>query len=407
MTRVTYCWIVLLIALLSVAPRVTLAGGIEVPMQSSKAAGQADAFTAQADDPSAIFYNPAGLTQLNGTQLSIGGYYLQPSFHFRGDNGADERMNLPSILPHVYVESDFGSENWRFGLGVNNVYGINENWGRTGALRTLVDKAHLSVINLAPTLAYRVDERLSIGVALNIYYGNLDLRRNVLLAAPPVPEGHFRLKGDDFAFGVTPGLMYKINETSQIGVYYRSPFTLDFEGRARISSSVIPEIGPSKTHESLNFPQSAGIGYAWRPTDALTLETDVIWTQWHTVDQFKIHSDDARFEGANLPADWKNGFTFRGGVQYKVNRHWVVRGGYAFSQNSVPESTFSPLVPDSNYHLAAAGIGYTTDRWSLDVAYEFIYRERRHIHDGVNSPIVDGTWDNHMNGVMLTLTMKL
>src|SRR5581483_1118627 len=73
------------------------AGGIEVPMQSARASAQADAFTAQADDPSAIFYNPAGLTQLHGTNISAGAYYLQPEFHFSGDDGSGERMGLPTV----------------------------------------------------------------------------------------------------------------------------------------------------------------------------------------------------------------------------------------------------------------------------------------------------------------------
>src|SRR5580704_13005300 len=90
------------------AGEIAFGGGIEVPMQGSRAAGQADAFTAQADDPSAIFYNPAGLTQLHGTQITAGAYYLQPLFKFEADSGDSERMTLPTVLPHLYAESDFG-----------------------------------------------------------------------------------------------------------------------------------------------------------------------------------------------------------------------------------------------------------------------------------------------------------
>ncbi len=399
-------WLAGIALFLLTAPR-AFGGGIEVPMQGSRAAGQADAFTAQADDPSAIFYNPAGLTQLHGTQLSAGAYYLQPLFHFKGDDGSNERMNLPTVLPHLYAESDFDLERWRFGLGVNDVFGINEDYGNKGPLRTLVDKAQLEVVNIAPTLAYQVDDHLSLGIAFNVYYGYLNLERSAVLAAPPVPEGSFRLHGNDFAFGVTPGVMYKINEQSQIGAYYRSPFTLDFDGKARVTSSVIPEIGPSKAHAPLSFPQSFGVGYAYRPTPPWVVEADVIWTDWHVVDRLRIHSSNPAFNNQTLPADWKSGFTFRLGTQYKFSEHWLVRGGYAYGQTSVPQSTFSPLVPDSNYHLAALGLGYTTDRWDLDLAYNFIYRERRHIHNDVNSPTVDGTWDNQIHGLMLTFTLKL
>lgn len=399
--------IVVPLSFICMTAAVARGGGIEVPMQSSKAAAEADAFTAQADDPSAIFYNPAGLTQLSGTQVSGGAYYLQPVFHFHGDDGGNERMSLPSVLPHIYAETDLGLSNWRFGIGINDVYGINEDWGNTGPLQDLVRKAKLEVINIAPTVAYQIDPHLSLGLAFNIYYGDLDLERGVLLAAPPAPQGDFRLRGHDWAYGVTPGILYQIDGRNQIGAYYRSPFRMDFMGHAQLTSTIIPEIGPSKASEYLNFPQSAGIGYAVRPTDRLTLEADVIWTDWHAVDQLKIRSSDPHFNGSNLPADWKSGFTFRGGAQYRIDPHWALRGGYAYGQNSVPQSTFSPLVPDSNYHLLALGAGYDADQWAVDVACNYILRERRHIENDVNSPTVDGAWSNQIFGVMATLTIKL
>ena len=91
-------------------------------------------------------------------------------------------------------------------IGVNNVFGLNESWDPQGPLRTQVDKAKLSVINMSLAAAYKVDDHLSIGAAFNIYYGELMLNRNVVLAAPPAPEGQFHLRGHDFAVGVTPSL---------------------------------------------------------------------------------------------------------------------------------------------------------------------------------------------------------
>jgi long-chain fatty acid transport protein len=403
-----HCWGLVILAGMTCALQQRAWGGaIDVPMQSAKAAAQADAFTAQADDPSAIFYNPAGLTQLHGSQVTAGALYLQPLFHFQGDNGSNERMNLPTVIPHIYAESDFGLDQWRFGLGVNGEFGINEDWGSNRPLSTIVDKAMLSIINIAPTVAYRVNDQLSLGLAFNIYYGDLNLERNVVLAAPPAPLGRFRLYGNDFAYGVTPGIMYKIDSHNQIGAYYKSPFSLDFNGKARVASTIIPEIGPSKAHETLNLPQSCGVGYAVRPIDALTLEADVIWTDWNTTDKLKIYSPNPAFNGQTLPANWRSGFTFRGGVQYQLDQNWALRAGYAYGQEAVPESTFSPIVPDSNYHLGALGVGYSTESWGLDLAYMFIYREQRHIHNDVNSPTVDGTWNNTFHGLMLTYTLKL
>ena len=201
--------------------------------------------------------------------------------------------------------------------------------------------------------------------------------------------------------------MYKFNDNNQVGVYYRSASTINFKGHAQITSTLIPEIGPSDASESLNLPQSIGVGYAFRPSEPLTLEADVVWTDWHSEKQLLIQSSNAAFNNQTLPANWKSGFTFRTGAQYLLNENWALRCGYAYGQGSVPSSTFSPLVPDSDYHLGALGVGYKSAKWSLDCSYEFIYRVRRNISGSVNSPTVDGSWDNQMHGLMLTYGMTL
>ena len=397
---------VLTVVTLAVAAPTARGGAIEIPMQSARAAGQADAFTAQADDPSAIFYNPAGLGQLTGTNVTGGIFYLQPEFHFQGPGGATEGMYQPSYLPHLYAESDFGLQHLRFGLGLNDTFGINENWGNTGPLRTLVDKGQLSVIDLAPTVAYEVDPRLSFGLAVNVNYGDLLLTRQVTLGAPPTPEGAFRFRGEAVAVSVTPGVLWKVDDRNTVGAYYRSPYSLDLSGRASLRVPGVTQYGPSHADASLDLPQSAGLGYAVRPVKQLKVEADVIWTDWHSVRQLEVASADPHFNGQTIPAHWDSGFTFRGGAQYDVTDRVAVRAGYAYGQNSVPSSTFSPLVPDANYHLFAVGVGYDTPTWGVDLAGEYILREHRDVSGSVNAP-ADGSWSNQIFGLMLSVNVKL
>jgi long-chain fatty acid transport protein len=151
----------------------------------------------------------------------------------------------------------------------------------------------------------------------------------------------------------------------------------------------------------------AGVAYAVRPIRPLKLEVDVVWTDWDTFDNARLRSGNPAFNGTNLPASWMSGFSYRFGAQYDLSENWAVRGGYAYGQNAVPSSTFSPLVPDSNFHLFAAGLGYRGPRWSLDAAYQLIYRESREIDESLNSPTVQGTWDNTIHTLMLTVTFKL
>ena len=407
MQRLRQAVVVSVILLTVSATRPAFGGGIEVINQGARGAGQAEAFAAQADDPSAIYYNPAGLTQLHGTQFTAGLYYLDPQIQFKGVSGNDESMYLPSLLPHLYAESDFGTDRWRFGIGFNNVFGLNEDWGDRGQLRTLSDSAHLYLFNIAPTIAYQVTDNISIAGEVNVYYGDFELRRNQLLGAPPIPEGHFTFRGHDVAVGATVGAMWKLDDRNTIAAVYRSPFSMDFDGHAQLTAPIIPKMGPSPADARAQFPQMVTLAYAVRPVKPLKLEADVVYTNWDTFGTVQLHSGNPAFNGTSLQEDWKDSFSYRFGAQYDLDEHWSVRAGYAYGTNAVPESTFSPLVPDGAYDLITLGVGYQTTNWNIDAAFQYIPRETRNISGSVNSPLVDGEWKNTMYGVMVTFTLKI
>jgi len=375
-----------------------------VLQQGARASGQAEAFAAQADDPSAIWYNPAGLTQLEGNHFAGGGYLVVPDEHFEGPAGRASMHQL-SFLPHVYVESDLGLDNFRFGLGINNVFGLHEDWGHSGPLETIFTKGHLYLINIEPTVAYKITDSLSVGVGLNVYYGSLDIEHKQPLGPPPIPLGNFRVHGTDTAVGASPGLMWKIDERNTLAAFYHTPFTLDIRGPADVTGARIPTIGPSRSTASVNIPQIAGIGYAVRPVPQLKLEADAVWSNWSTLQQIRLHSSNPAFNAA-IPTLYHDSWSFRFGTQYDLTKNWSIRGGYAYGTAAAPEATFSPLVPDSNYHLFSAGLGYSTDTWSIDAAYLFIFRETRNITDSINAPFVDGKWNTNMQGFMVTLGLK-
>jgi hypothetical protein len=182
-------------------PAIVNAGAIDVPQQGARASGQAEAFAAQADDPSAIWHNPAGLTQLHGTYLQDGGTLVLPFWKFESANGAgSQTMRMPSILPQIYLVSDLGTENLRVGLGANNVFGLNEDWKNDGPLTSIVTQAHLFCYNIAPSVAYQINPHLSLGLDLNVYWGDLELTRRVPLG-PGMQDGTFHFRGQDAAVG--------------------------------------------------------------------------------------------------------------------------------------------------------------------------------------------------------------
>lgn len=394
------------VALFAAATPAAFGGAFEVPMQNARAAGQADAFIVQADDASAIWYNPAGLTQIHGTEAMVGGIALFSHWDFHADTGPGQSMNDFALLPHIYLASDLGTERLRLGIGINNSFGLSEDWGDTGTLRFIVDDAQLAAINISPAVAYQLNEQLSFGFALNVYYADLSLDRQAFLGAAPTPEGRFHIDGNDWAVGYTPSILWKINKRHSIGAFYRSAVDLEIEGDARVELGGAPIVGPSGTKLPVMLPQQIGIGYAFRPTKPLKVEANVIWTDWHSLDSLRIRSANPMFNDSQIPADWRSGFTYRLGAQYELTDRWTVRAGYAYGDNAVPEATFTPIVPDSDYHLMALGVGYGVERWSLDLAYQLIYRENRDIEGSALSPTIDGEWENTIHTVALSATYR-
>ncbi len=211
--------------------------GFYNPDQSSAATAQGQAFSAQADDPSAIYYNPAGLTQLSGTHVSAGSYLIRMETKFDGPGGK-EHMEQFNMSPHLYAVSDFGVERWRVGLGINAPFGSHTEWPKNGPLRYAATKSELAVMNLAPTVAWQATEQLSVGLGVNVYYGDTSLEQQVDFSAFGAPDGTSRLQGDGWGVGATVGLLWRPHAQHAVAVVYRSPFAITFEGDARVAGRI-------------------------------------------------------------------------------------------------------------------------------------------------------------------------
>lgn len=385
-----------------------LALGFRNPDQGARATGQGEAFVAQADDASAIWYNPAGLTQVEGTEVTSGGYLSFPNIRFTGLAGSDE-MDKMAFLPHLYVASDLGSEKWRVGLGVNVPFGNAVEYSPTGPFQFLVTKSELTVINIEPAASYRLNEHLSVGVGLNIYYGMTEVNFDY---TPFFPGSRFKFDGDGVAVSAMGGVLWKINSQHSVGVTYRGPFSIEFDGDAVVKNPppplVLPDPGPSPARATIDFPQSVAVGYAFRPTKRLKLEVDVEWTDWETLNTVQLKSPNPHVAGdprATVPYNWESSFYYEFGAQYDLNDKWQVRAGYIFSENTVPDSTFSPVVPDSDRHVFSIGAGYASKRLDVDIVYQYSLSEDRTVSTSAVLP-ANGDWESDGHLLMMTGSIK-
>lgn len=401
LTHLMVCTAALAIVAVIGIPQV-FALGFRNPDQDARATGQGEAFVAQADDASAIYYNPAGLTQIQGTEVTSGAMISFPDSKLKG-GGAGAEMNTMAFLPHLYTATDLGAAQspWRFGLGFNVPFGNAAEYAENGPLRYLVTRASLAVFNIEPAVAYQVNEHLSLGAGLNIYDATTALSRHVDLSAFALPDGHFHFHGDGQAFGGTAGLMWKINPQHTVGVVYRSPFAVNFVGNADLNTVLGRQSVPADA--SIQFPQSIAGGYAFWPTKQLKLEADIEWTNWDTLNKLVLHAPGSTVNGTTIPFNWADSMFYEFGVQYEVNDHWTVRGGYIYSENTVPDATFTPTVPDSNRHVFSVGLGYAATRFSVDVVYQYSLSQDNTVNNGTAA---SGTWTSDSHAVLVTSSVK-
>jgi long-chain fatty acid transport protein len=135
----------------------------------------------------------------------------------------------------------------------------------------------------------------------------------------------------------------------------------------------------------------------------LKLESDIEWTNWDTLNSLGLHAPGSSANGTTIKFNWMDSIFYEFGAQYEINDHWTVRTGYIYSENTVPDSTFSPSVPDSDRHVFSVGLGYGEPRFSVDIVYQYSLSADRTVNNGTAA---SGTWTSDCHAVMVTSSMR-
>ncbi len=202
--------------------------GFRIPDQSATAVARGDAFAATADDPSAVYYNPAGITQLSGTHALLNGYGI--AFNARvnlkapGSKDFDNKWD-PQIAPQTFSTYQlFGSPVW-FGFGVYVPFGLKNRYSDDVPFRNIAKEGNIQYVTYNPVLAWKVTERFSIAAGLTINHASASLVQGVFSKGD-----QFRFDGTDTSFGFNAGLMWQPHPMHSFGVTYVSETTMDFGG---------------------------------------------------------------------------------------------------------------------------------------------------------------------------------
>lgn len=434
--------LLLLLLLLGVAvPAVTFASGFRLPEQDAKALGMSAAVVAQADNPSAIYYNPAGLTQLKGNWVSGGGtLILAPGAAFEGRTKVSNGLGLGIqgtkgedqvfFTPDLFFVSSLGSERLRVGFGVYSPFGLGRRYEENRIFRDQLNNIELKTVNFNPTIAYKISDTISVGAGLDIFHTQIiyDFTGFSATSGTDLYTANAKAEGNGLAYNV--GVLITPHPQWKIGLNYRSISPIKLKGNVNIqtnSAVIASDIArdfnqPSGTsardtaHSNLTLPDTFALGVSFRPTERLTLEVDADWTGWSTYDEFPFNTSTSVTRGVGGPQiygptaltkdkDWRNTWALRAGGQYKTSERISLRAGYIYDSNPIPQDTYTADLPDADRQVGSMGIGYTGSGFNVDFAYAAVFYRPRTVtrYDSAGNLVMDGTFKsmNHLWGLTL------
>ncbi len=344
-------------------------------------------------DASANYYNPANLTDLNGTHTMAGLTLIHPVLDL---TAGGEKNNLDSdwfYPPHVYASQQL-SDGWFIGTGLYTEYGLGTKYDRDWPLKWSSTETTLETLTINPNLAYKVSDRFSVAAGVRAMWLEFEhlktpYDRHPLL--PPYPiYGNMRthMKGDSWGYGYNLAASYTLTDTLDLGFVYRSRIRQTVKGDIDVTSSTymtgvgqlsnkLPE-GEASARGVIELPPSYTAGLNYHPTDKLNLGLAAIYTQWDTYDDLSMTFGSTR--NANLPdssdeKNWHNVWRLSLGAEYLLTERWSVMGSYVYDMDPIDKNLTDTMLPPGDRHIVSCGLGYGVGTWKIYGSYGLIIME--------------------------------
>lgn len=406
MRKKTLVQTLLLAGLIETIPFAPLAhgGGFQITEICAQCQGVRNAgAAASAETASVVFFNPAGMTRLQGSQVDANVHLIVPTFEFEdaGSTNAiggapqgnrDEDGGRSAVVPTFFYTQEI-DERWSVGLGTFTPYGLlteyNNDWiGRYNAIRS-----ELVSLNFNPAVAFKVNDKFSIGVGLNAIYVDvtltnaLDFGTLAFLAGVPgvtpstrLFDGRQKLVGDDWGYGWNMGLLYEFSPRTRFGLAFRSDINTTLRGEVRVRgnerlAAINPAFGSRQRDAKADFtvPGTFSFGVFHEVTERWAVMAGATWTHWSTFDEIRVEFDDGGADAVQ-PENYDNAMRWAIGTQYKLDEHWTLRAGFEYDESPVDNSDRTPRIPDQDRYWLAFGVGYNySESFQFDFAYTHIF----------------------------------
>ena len=408
-------------ALAVAAPHAVQAAAFQLKEDSAVGLGTAFAGAAStANAPATVFDNPAGMTQLNGLQVQLGGSILVPSFTFKGtstnafgrpNSGEDNRDGgNAALVPHGFITYKVTPQ-LSLGLALTTPFGLATTYGSNFIGRYQGDKTDLKTLNINPAIAYQITDWLSVGAGFSAQYARAEftsflngstLGTQAFGRPVSLSDGYFRLRGDDWSFGYNFGALIQPGKQTNIGLAYRSRVQQNFSGTAdfivpaplNLSNRFRNSGGSAK----LVLPDTATISITQGLGERWALYGEVTWTNWSQFKNLNAFRDDGTLL-SSTPQRYDNSYFASLGASYKVNDDLVLRAGTAFDKSPVSNAYRTVRVPDQDRTWLAVGATYQVlPGTNLDVGYAHIFvKDSKITEASATGDVLRGRYSNSVD----------
>jgi long-chain fatty acid transport protein len=414
------------------------ASGYAVKEQSARLLGSAFAgAAASAEDPSVLFYNPAGIGRLDGYRVSAVGSGIFPRSNFDG-TGSLSPFGVPipggdggdggkdAFVPAFYV-TGAPLHFLHLGLGVNSPFGLSTDYDDDWVGRYHALDSSLRTFDIQPAVAVKPVPWLSLGASARFQYADAELTQaidfgSVLagLGAPgAVPfgaDGKAELQASDWGFGYAVGALVEPIAGTRLGVAFRSKIDQDMNGNVDFEQVPAPlavnaafqdqhALADITTPESVDLSIHQEIGARW------AVMADAQWTNWSRFDELRVKFDIDGVPDAVTEESWHDAWFFTLGTEFRPLEALALRAGVAYDEAPIRNEHRTARLPDQDRFWLALGASYAFTQWlSADLGYAHIFVREADIREEVaTGPLVhriDGSYDSAVDLVSLQLNLK-
>jgi long-chain fatty acid transport protein len=384
---------------LMAAPASVYGSGFALFEAGARGSALMGTMVARADDPSAIFYNPAGLAQLPGLQVMGGGSLIIPRTeivtHFGGVDTRTSMNSQVSAVPHLFASYRVADRVW-LGLGLNSPFGLGIKYTATWPGSVNVIRADIQTLNLNPTVTVKITDYLAAGAGLDIMYFKFAMKR--ILPLPLVGPQILHLEGDTWGLGFNLGLHLKPRDDLSLGISYRSQVRQQIIGPAHFQPY---NVLTAPASGSIILPDMILAGVMVRPLDKLSLEVGVIWTHWSLFKNFEVNFNNV-LGTLSEPKNWHDTWRGQVGVEYRALPWLDLRAGYSLENEPMPDRYVDYLVPSSNRrHNFSFGPGFRWRAMTMDLAYTLVYMPDRTVSNSVAAGVLPSTFQGRLSHVLV------